>query len=408
MFDVKEIRKMFPIYQNHPDLVYLDTGATALKPKCVLDKMDEYYEKYGVNIHRGVYKLSYEATDKYDEARSKVARFINAKFEEIVFKRNVSEALNFIALTYGEKYLKKGDVVITSELEHHSSVLPWMKLCERKGATLRYVKLNEEGRITVSEFKKVLDSNVKIVALTYVSNVLGYITPIEEIIKLAHEVNAKVIVDAAQAVAHFKIDVNKLDCDFLAFSSHKMMGPTGVGVLYGKREILKSIDPLEYGGDMNDEVCLDSVTVKEIPFCFETGTPAIAEVIGLGEAIDFIEGLGFDKIKEHCDSLHKYALDKLKDIKGLELYNKTAEEAILAFNIRGVHPHDASTIFDEVSICLRAGHHCAQLITKWLKVLGTLRASFYIYNDFIDVDKFVLKVKECIEFFSQFEGENNE
>lgn len=408
MFDVKEIRKMFPIYQNHPDLVYLDTGATALKPKCVLDKMDEYYEKYGVNIHRGVYKLSYVATDKYDEARYKVAHFINAKFEEIVFKRNVSEALNFIALTYGEKYLKKGDVVITSELEHHSSVLPWMKLCERKGATLRYVKLNEEGRITVSEFKKVLDNKVKIVALTYVSNVLGYITPIEEIIKLSHEVNAKVIVDAAQAVAHFKIDVKKLDCDFLAFSSHKMMGPTGVGVLYGKGEILKTIDPLEYGGDMNDEVCLDSVTVKEIPFCFETGTPAIAEVIGLGEAIDFIEKLGFDKINEHCDSLHKYALEKLKDIKGLELYNKTAEEAILAFNIKGVHPHDASTIFDEASICLRAGHHCAQLITKWLGVLGTLRASFYIYNDFKDVDKFVLKVKECVEFFSQFEGENNE
>lgn len=408
MFDVKEIRQMFPIYENHPDLVYLDSGATSLKPKCVLDKMDEYYEKYGVNIHRGVYRLSYEATDAYDEARSKVARFINAKFEEIVFKRNVSEALNFIALTYGEKYLKKGDVVITSELEHHSSVLPWMKLCERKGAILRYVKLNEEGRITVSEFKKVLDNKVKIVALTYVSNVLGYITPIEEIIKLAHEVNAKVIVDAAQAVAHFKIDVKKLDCDFLAFSSHKMMGPTGIGVLYGKSEILKTIDPLEYGGDMNDEVCLDSVTVKEIPFCFETGTPAIAEAIGLGEAIDFIEKLGFDKIKEHCNSLHKYALEKLKDIKGLEIYNKTAEEAILAFNINGVHPHDASTIFDEANICLRAGHHCAQLITKWLGVLGTLRASFYIYNDYQDVDKFVLKVKECIEFFSQFEGENNE
>ena len=408
MFDVKKIREMFPIYQNHPDLVYLDTGATSLKPKCVLDKMNEYYEKYGVNIHRGVYRLSYEATEAYDEAREKVSKFLNASFSEIVFKRNVSEALNFIALTYGEKYLKEGDVVITSELEHHSSVLPWMKLCERKKATLRYVKLNEEGRITIDAFKQTLDENVKVVALTYVSNVMGYVTPIEEIIKLSHEVGAKVIVDAAQAVAHFKIDVKKLDCDFLAFSSHKMMGPTGVGVLYGKKEILEKLEPLEYGGDMNDEVCLDCVTVKDIPFRFETGTPAIAEVIGLGEAIDFIESLGFDNINEHCHTLHQYALDKLKDIKGIEIYNKTRELAILAFNIKGVHPHDASTIFDEANICLRAGHHCAQLITKWLGVVGTLRGSFYIYNDYNDVDKFVERVKECIEFFSQFEGENNE
>ena len=245
MLNVSKMREMFPIYKNHPDLVYLDTSATSLKPRCVLDKMEEYYSNYGVNIHRGVYKLSYLATDEYDIAREKVAKFINAKFNEIVFKRNVSEALNFIALTYGEKYLQKGDVVITSELEHHSSVLPWMKLCERKGATLRYVPLDKEGRITIDNFKKVLDENVKVVALTYVSNVMGYITPIKEIIDLAHQMNAKVVVDAAQAVAHFKVDVKDLDCDFLAFSSHKMMGPTGVGVLYGKKEILKTLDPLE-------------------------------------------------------------------------------------------------------------------------------------------------------------------
>lgn len=403
MLNVSKMREMFPIYKNHPDLVYLDTSATSLKPRCVLDKMEEYYSNYGVNIHRGVYKLSYLATDEYDIAREKVAKFINAKFNEIVFKRNVSEALNFVALTYGEKYLQKGDVVITSELEHHSSVLPWMKLCERKGATLRYVPLDKEGRITIDNFKKVLDENVKVVALTYVSNVMGYITPIKEIIDLAHQMNAKVVVDAAQAVAHFKVDVKDLDCDFLAFSSHKMMGPTGVGVLYGKKEILKTLDPLEYGGDMNDEVFLDDVTVKEIPYCFETGTPAIAEVLGLGKAIDFIEEIGFENIQKHCNELNEYAKEKLRAIDGIEVYNMTNEIGVVAFNIKNVHPHDASTIFDEANICLRAGHHCAQLLTKWLGVNGTLRGSFYIYNDYKDVDKFIEKIKECVDFFKQFE-----
>lgn len=408
MFDVLEMRKKFPIYESHPDLVYLDTGATSLKPQCVLDKMNEYYSNYGVNIHRGVYSLSYQATDAYDIARSKVARFLNSSFEEIVFKRNVSEALNFIALTYGKNNLKAGDVVITSELEHHSSVLPWMKMCEEKGAILRYVPLNDEGRITVENFKKVLDDKVKVVALTYVSNVMGYVTPIKEIIELAHQVNAKVIVDAAQAVAHFKVDVKELDCDFLAFSAHKMMGPTGVGVLYGKKEILNKLSPLEYGGDMNDEVNLDSVTVKEIPYRFETGTPAIAEVLGLASAIDFIEELGYVNIEKHCHELGEYARKKLEEVKGITVYNKTAEISIIAFNVNGVHPHDASTIFDEANVCLRAGHHCAQLITKWLGVVGTLRGSFYIYNSLEDVDIFVEKVKECVKFFSQWTGEEYE
>ena len=408
MFDVLEMRKKFPIYESHPDLVYLDTGATSLKPKCVLDKMNEYYTNYGVNIHRGVYNLSYQATDAYDIARSKVAEFLNSSFEEIVFKRNVSEALNFIALTYGENNLKAGDVVITSELEHHSSVLPWMKMCEKKGAILRYVPLNEEGRITVENFKKVLDDKVKVVALTYVSNVLGYVTPIKEIIELSHQVNAKVVVDAAQAVAHFKVDVKELDCDFLAFSAHKMMGPTGVGVLYGKKEILKKLSPLEYGGDMNDEVNLNSVTVKEIPYRFETGTPAIAEVLGLASAISFIEELGYVNIEKHCHELGEYARKKLEEVKGITVYNKNADVDIIAFNINGVHPHDAATIFDEANVCLRAGHHCAQLITKWLDVVGTLRGSFYIYNSLEDVDKFVEKVKECVKFFSQWTGEEYE
>ena len=398
------IRKSFPIYDNHPDLVYLDSGATALKPKVVIEAMNKYYFEYGVNIHRGVYQLSYQATDAYDVAREKVAKFINSKFKEVVFTRNASEALNFVALTYG-KTLQPGDVVLTSELEHHSSVLPWMKMCEEKGATLRYIPLDSEGRITVDAVKMQMDEHVKVVAITYVSNVMGYVSPVKEIIDIAHQHNAVVIVDAAQAVPHMAIDVKELGADFLAFSGHKMCGPTAIGVLYGKSKILKKLQPLYYGGDMNDEVEKTSVEIKEIPFCFETGTPAIAEAIGLGQAIDFITEIGYDVIHEHTASLHKYALEKLSKIDGLTVYNKTADVAIIAFNIDGVHPHDAATIFDERNICLRAGHHCAQLITKWLACIGTLRASIYLYNTKEDIDAFVQTVEDAVRFFKGLMGE---
>ena len=405
MFETNKIRAMFPMYKHQPDLVYLDNSATSLKPQVVLDKMNEYYSQYGVNIHRGVYKLSYQATEEYEIARIKVAKFINAKYEEVVFTKSTSDGLNLVALTYGDKFLNPGDVVITSELEHHSSVLPWMKLCEKKQASLRYVPLNDEGRITIENFKKVMDSKVKVVALTYVSNVLGYITPIEEIIKIAHEYGSIVIVDAAQAAPHFKVDVKKLDCDFLAFSAHKMLGPTGIGVLFGKTKFLKKLDPLMYGGDMNHEVTKENVEVKEIPYRFEAGTPAIAEILGLGRAVDFIDEIGIDNIKEHSDKLHQYALQKLEGIRGLTIYNKTAELGIISFNIDGVHPHDAATLFDEENICIRAGHHCAQLVSKWLNCIGTLRASFYLYNTYEDVDKFVNVIKKSISFFRELEGE---
>ena len=399
--DVKKIRLDFPMYQNHPNLCYLDTGATSLKPRCVVEAMEDYYYNYGVNVHRGVYNLSYHATNVYEDSRQKIADFINAKFEEIIFTKNVSQALNLVALTLGKK-LTSEDEVITSELEHHSSCLPWMIKCQEVGAKLKYIELNSEGRITVEAFKKVLTNKTKVVALTYVSNVMGYITPIKEIIELAHSVGAIVIVDAAQAVCHFKIDVKSLDCDFLAFSGHKMLGPTGIGVLYGKKKILKTLQPLEYGGDMNDEVCKYSVTVKEAPYGFEAGTPMISEAIGLARAIDYLNEIGFEKILEHERMLHQYALDKLKDVEGIEIYNKTAECAIISFNVKGVHPHDAATFFDEDEICLRAGHHCAQLVTKWLNVSGTLRASFYIYNTTSDVDRFVETIKKVVEFFKKF------
>ena len=352
--------------------------------------------------------MSYKASDEYDIARNKVAKFIHAEFEEVIFTRNASEALNLVALIYGERYLQEGDVVITSELEHHSSVLPWMKLCERKKAELKYIPLDEEGRITVSAFKKVLSEKVKVVALTYVSNVMGYITPIEEIIKLAHQHQAIVVVDAAQAVMHLNIDVKKIDADFLAFSGHKMLGPTGIGVLYGKKKMLQKLEPLLYGGDMNEEVNLGSVTVKEIPYRFETGTPAIAEVVGLGEAIDILESIGIETIHEYTMAIKNYALKGLLALEGITVYNPTAETAIISFNIDGVHPHDAATIYDNADIALRAGHHCAQLITKWLKTNGTLRVSFSIYNDYQDADKLIKITKEAVLFFRKFAGENNE
>ena len=408
MLDVNQMKRMFPIYKENPELTYLDSCATSLKPQQVINKMNEYYADYGVNIHRGVYKLSYKASDEYDTARNKVANFINAKFEEIIFTRNASEALNLVALTYGEKYLQEDDVVITSELEHHSSVLPWMKLCERKKAQLKYIPLDKEGRITISAFKEVLSEKVKVVALTYISNVMGYITPVQEIVELAHQYKAIVVVDAAQAVTHLKIDVKKMDADFLAFSGHKMFGPTGIGILYGKEKTLNKLNPLLYGGDMNEEVSLDSVVVKDIPYRFETGTPAIAEAIGLGKAIDLLESIKVEAIHEHTMAVKNYALKGLMAIKGVTVYNPTAETAIISFNIDGVHPHDAATMYDNVDIALRAGHHCAQLITKWLKTNGTLRVSFSMTNDYKDADKLIAVTKEAVAFFHQFEGEHHE
>ena len=397
---MRDLRKDFLIYQDNPNLVYLDSGATSLKPKCVLDKMNEYYEKYGVNIHRGVYHLSYQATDEYDKARSIIAKFINAKDSEIIFTRNATEALNLAALTYGEEFLNEGSEVITSYLDHHSCILPWMKLCEKKKAILKYIPLTSVGRVTVENFKKVLTDKTKVVAINYFSNVMGYETPVKEIIRIAHERGIVVIIDAAQAVAHKRIDVKELDCDFLAFSGHKMFGPTGVGILYGKKEILKKLSPLYYGGDMNEEVCSSSVEVKEVPYRFEAGTPAIAEGIGLAEAIKYIESIGFDYLHDYPMMLYKYTMDKLKDVKGITIYNKNPELPIIAFNIDGVHPHDAATLFDEAGICLRAGHHCAQLLTKWLNTTGTLRGSFYIYNTIEDCDRFIETVKRAVEFFS--------
>ncbi len=402
MSKLLNVKNDFPVLVNNPNLSYLDTGATALKPYQVINKINEYYNEYGVNVNRGVYKLSYQATLEYEETRTLTAKFLNAKEKEIVFTKGATTALNMVALGFGMNYICEGDEIITSELEHHSNILPWMEVAKKKNATLKYIPLDSTGRITVAAFLQTLSEKTKVIALTYVSNVMGYITPIKEIIKIAHEKGIIVVVDAAQAVPHMKVDVKDLDCDFLAFSAHKMMGPTGFGILYGKYRYLKQMEPIEYGGDMIDTVEKFECEAKDAPFKFEAGTPPISEAIAFKEAIKYIEKIGYNAIQEHEQELLRYAREKLKDVKGITVYNNDSETGIISFNINKAHPHDAATIFDEHEVCLRAGHHCAQLITKWLECIGTLRACIYIYNDYNDIDKFIEAVIEAAKYFEEW------
>ena len=402
MAKLLNVKNDFPVLVNNPNLSYLDTGATALKPYQVINKLDEYYKEYGVNVNRGVYKLSYQATLEYEETRTLTAKFLNAKEKEIVFTKGATNALNMVALGFGMNYINEGDEIITSELEHHSNVLPWVNVAKKKNAIIKYIPLDSTGRITIEGFLQVLSEKTKVIALTYISNVMGYITPIKEIIKIAHEKGIIVVVDAAQAVPHLKIDVKELDCDFLAFSAHKMMGPTGFGILYGKYKYLKQMEPVEYGGDMIDTVDKFENEAKDAPFKFEAGTPAIAEAIAFKEAIKYIESIGYENIQAHEQELLRYAKEKLKDIEGITIYNKDTETGIISFNVNKAHPHDVATIFDEHEVCLRAGHHCAQLITKWLECIGTLRACVYIYNDYQDIDKFIEAIKVAVKYFEEW------
>ncbi len=398
MINVDLIRNDFSIYKKDPKLIYLDSAASSLKAKSVVEKMDDYYHNSGVNVHRGTYGLTYEATKQYEGARETVSSFINSKVEEIVFTKGTTAALNLVANAYRE-VLKQGDEIITSELEHHSSLLPWMMTAKKTGAKLIYIPLTKEGRITVSNFKKVLSNKTRVVALTHVSNVLGYLTPIAEIVTLSHEKKAIVVLDAAQSAPHMKIDVKALDVDFLAFSGHKMFGPTGIGVLYGKKERLNQLDPFEYGGEMAEDVFFNDATWKEAPLRFEAGTPIIGGAIGLGEAIRYLGAIGHKEIHDHTKILHQYTLNKLKEIKGIKIYNETAENPIITFNIDDVHPHDVATVLDENNVSVRAGHHCAILVSKFLGVKSTLRASFHIYNNRNDCDVFVSSIVEAKKFF---------
>ena len=399
MIEVK--RSDFPLLEKNQELIYLDSAATSIKPIQVINKINEYYTEYGVNVHRGVYTLSSIATDEYEETRSVVAKFINCKPNEVVYTKGTTNGLNMLAYALKDQ-IKENDEIIVSVLDHHSSIMPWQVVAKEKNAKLVFVPLDENNKITVENFKKVLTDKTKIVTIPLVSNVLGVIAPAKEITELAHQKNVLVICDGAQAVPHISVDVKDLDVDFLAFSSHKMLGPTGSGILYGKAKLLNKLNPVEFGGDMNDGVGMYDATYKDAPEKFEAGTPSIESIIGLKTAIAYLSNIGMDNIHAHTKALANYVYEQLKDIENLEIYTKNPESGIFTFNIKGIHPHDTATFLSTKNICVRAGHHCAQLITNYLGCTGNVRASFYLYNTMDDAKALVDAIKEACDYFKEW------
>ena len=398
------IREQFPIF-NHPinghPLAYLDNAATTQKPRSVLQAVAHYYERMNANVHRSVYTLGSWATEAYEQARAKVASFINATHvTELVFTRGTTSALNLVASSYGYDHVEEGDEIVVTLMEHHSNLIPWQQLANAKKATLKYIPLQPDGSVSIADVQQTITSRTKIVSVTYVSNVLGVINPIKEIAEIAHRYGAVVVVDGAQSTPHMKVDVQHLDCDFYAFSAHKMCGPTGIGALYGKREWLQSMRPIEFGGEMINEVQLYDSTWREIPWKFEGGTPIIAGAVGFGAAIDFLEQVGMTNIQSHEEQLTSYMINLLNDIQDCELYGPVTRKVGLAtFNLKGIHPHDLATVLDANGVAIRAGHHCCQPLMRWLQVNATARASLYLYNTKQDVDVFVDALIQAKEYF---------
>src|SRR5699024_8367928 len=385
------------------DLIYLDTSATSQTPLKVIEAMNDYYREYNSNVHRGVHTLGTKATDAYEKARMKVRSFINAKrFEEIVYTRGTTAAINLVARSFGDLVIEEGDEIVVNEMEHHANIVPWQQLAKRKGAKLVFIPLEEDGTIALDSVKAAMSNKTKIVAITHVSNVLGTINDIKSIAEIAHAHNAYISVDGAQAVPHMAVDVQDLDVDFYAFSGHKMLGPTGIGILYGKAELLDKMEPIEYGGDMIDYVYKTDATWTDLPVKFEAGTPMIAEADGLHAAIDYIEELGLDNIHDYEQTLVGYAYDKMSEIEGIEIYgpDKDNRAGLITFNLTGVHPHDLATALDSEGIAVRAGHHCAQPLMKWCNAHSTARASFYLYNTKEEIDQFIESLEKTKEFFS--------
>lgn len=422
MFSPKAIKKDFPIFQHHPKLVYLDSTATSLKPRVVIEAEREYYEEYGVNVHRGVYALSVKATEAYEGAREKVRRFINAKStKEVIFVRGTTEAINLVASTFGQ-WLRKGDVVLLSEMEHHANIVPWLPPPpappRARGVELRWIPVTEGGQLDFSNIDELL-KDVKLVAVTQMSNVLGTVNDVKYLTQKAHAVGAKILVDAAQSVPHMPVDVQDLDCDFLAFSGHKMLGPTGIGVLYAKQELLETMEPYQRGGDMILEVTKERATWNELPYKFEAGTPNIAGAIGLGAAVDYLTGMGMDNVWAHDQELAKYGLEQLSKVGGVRVLGslprgettpparpplsrgvEDGRGAIFAIDLPGIHPHDVGSILDEQNIAIRAGHHCAQPLHTRFGLTATTRASGYVYTTKEDIDAFVTGLKKVQEVFA--------
>ena len=402
--DSSKIKSDFPILDRevHPGvpLIYLDSAATSQKPRQVIAAMSEHYQHSNANIHRGIHVLAEESTGQYEDTRQKVADFINAaKAKEIIFTRNTTESINLVAYSWARANLSAGDVIILTEMEHHSNIIPWQMLASERDVRLEFISVTDEGLLDMQSYRKLLELNPKLVAFTSMSNVLGTITPAKEIVNLAHAAGALTLIDAAQAVPHFPVDVQDLDVDFMAFSSHKMCGPTGLGILYGKQELLEAMPPFLGGGEMIKRVELRSFTTNDLPHKFEAGTPAIAEVIGLGVAIDYLNAIGMDAVAEHEQLLTAYALERLEEVPGIWLFGPSAEHkgGVAAFTFAGVHPHDVSQILDRDGIAVRAGHHCAMPLHDKFSIPATARASFYIYNTTDDIDRLIeglYKVKE--------------
>lgn len=406
MFDVMKVRQDFPtLFQevNDEPLVYLDNSATTQKPRQVLDVVEKYYEFDNSNVHRGVHTLSERATEEYEAAREKVRTFIQANStKEILFTRGATTSLNWVARGYGDKFIQAGDEIVISMMEHHANIVPWQQLAMRTGAVLKYVHFDDEGHLDLEEYQSLLTDKTKIVAIAHVSNVLGIVNPVKEMARLAHEKGAIMVVDGAQSVPHMPVDVKDLDCDFFAFSGHKMCAPTGIGVLYGKEELLNAMDPVEFGGEMIDFVYDTNSTWTELPWKFEAGTPNIAGGIGLGAAIDYLDYLGMENIHHYEQELVQYVLPKLEAIPGLILYgpkNPAEHTGVISFNIEGIHPHDVSTALDMEGVAVRAGHHCAQPLMRELGTPATVRASFYFYNTKEEADKLVEAIKATKEYF---------
>ncbi|QWB99639.1 cysteine desulfurase [Mycoplasmatota bacterium] len=391
--------KDFPQLNNH--LHYFDSAATSLKPVSVIEQVNYYNQELSSNIHRGMYYESQKATELYEEARESVANFINAQSNEIVFTRGTTASLNLVARSFGVNHLNQGDEILTSELEHHSSLIPWQYVANKTGAKIKYIPLSDQGRIALDAFKATISKATKVVAINHVSNVMGYLTPLKEIIAIAHEYGAVVVVDGAQAIQHIPVDVKSLDADFYAFSGHKMLGPTGIGILYGKDDLLSEMEPIEFGGDMALDVMKTQFSWKESPIKFEAGTMPIASVIGLKAAIEYLKNVGLDNIHQYTKDLYDYLIKKLNELDGIELYNHHSDTFIFTFNLKNVPSHDAISYFSEKHIALRAGQHCAKLIHDFLNINASLRGTIYFYNTYKDVDVLVDTMKEAIDYFKK-------
>ena len=403
-YDVNKIRKDFPILMkkvHDKNLVYLDNAATTQKPNFVIDRVNKYYTTMNANIHRGVHALSQEATEAFEGARIQIKQFINALGKnQIIFTRGTTESINLVASSYGRANIKEGDEIIISHMEHHSNIVPWQILCKEKNAKLRIIPINDDGELIYEEFEKLVNEKTKLISIVYVSNSLGTINDVKRIINYAHQFNIPVLVDAAQAVNHIKVDVQELDCDFLAFSGHKIYGPTGIGALYGKVELLEAMPPYQGGGDMISKVTFEETTYNELPHKFEAGTPDIAGAIGLGAAIEYVSKIGIENIKDHETSLLEYATKQIAEVPGLRIIGSAKEKtSVLSFVLENIHPHDIGTFLDFEGVAIRTGHHCTQPVMQRFNIPATSRASFAMYNTKEEIDVLVNGLKKIIEVF---------